>query len=91
MNHELNLPPIETAAEQFRSAHPFRHITFEGLYPESMLDEPIRPGLLHPSGAVLGSGGIVVLDNSTPIHDVVRRGMGVPDEILNFCIRSQLY
>ena len=43
-----------------------------GLLPESMLDEPIRPGLLHPSGAVLGSGGIVVLDNSTPIRDVVR-------------------
>ena len=43
-----------------------------GLLPESMLDEPIRPGLMHPSGAVLGAGGVVVLDGSMPTLDVVR-------------------
>ena len=43
-----------------------------GLLPEPMLDEPIQPGLMHPSGAVLGAGGIVVLDGSMPTLDIVR-------------------
>ena len=36
------------------------------------LDTPARPGPLASSGAVLGSGGIVVLDDSLPIVEVVR-------------------
>lgn len=43
-----------------------------GLLPAALLDEPIRPGLIHPSGATLGSGGVIVLDNSVPIADVVQ-------------------
>ena len=35
-----------------------------GLLNESMLDVPIGPGMLDPEGAVLGSGGITVLDTS---------------------------
>ena len=47
-----------------------------GLLPEAMLDEPVRPGLMHPSGAVLGAGGVVVLDGSMPTLDVVRELAG---------------
>jgi NADH:ubiquinone oxidoreductase subunit F (NADH-binding) len=36
------------------------------------LDTPARPGALHGSGAVLGSGGLVVLDQSLSIPEVVR-------------------
>jgi NADH-quinone oxidoreductase subunit F len=36
------------------------------------LDTPARPGALHASGAVLGSGGLVVLDESIPIVELVR-------------------
>ncbi|MGI8550019.1 MAG: NuoF family protein [Dehalococcoidia bacterium] len=36
------------------------------------LDTPARPGALHGSGAVLGSGGLVVLDDSLPIVEIVR-------------------
>ncbi len=44
-----------------------------GLLPASMLDTPIGPGMLDESGAVLGSGGITVLDDTVSILDVVRR------------------
>ncbi|MEE9284200.1 MAG: NADH-ubiquinone oxidoreductase-F iron-sulfur binding region domain-containing protein [Dehalococcoidia bacterium] len=44
-----------------------------GLLPEGMLDLPIGPGVLHESGAVLGSGGVVVLDDTMPIPQVVRQ------------------
>jgi NADH-quinone oxidoreductase subunit F len=36
------------------------------------LDTPARPGPLTASGAVLGSGGMVVLDGSLPIVEIVR-------------------
>ena len=36
------------------------------------LDTPSRPGPLTASGAVLGSGGMVVLDDSLPIVEIVR-------------------
>ena len=36
------------------------------------LDTPARPGPLTASGAVLGSGGMIVLDGSFPIVEVVR-------------------
>ena len=44
-----------------------------GLLNESMLDVPIGPGMLDPEGAVLGSGGITVLDTSVSPVEVVRR------------------
>ena len=44
-----------------------------GLLPESSLEVEARPGFLHETGAVLGSGGVVVLDDTAPIPEVVRR------------------
>ncbi len=36
-----------------------------GLLPASELDVPLRPGMLHTSGVVMGAGGIVVFDDRT--------------------------
>ena len=44
-----------------------------GLLPESALEVEARPGFLHETGAVLGSGGVVVLDDTASIPEVVRR------------------
>jgi len=44
-----------------------------GLLPEAMLDIEAQPGFLHETGAVLGSGGMVVLDDTVSIVEVVRR------------------
>jgi NADH:ubiquinone oxidoreductase subunit F (NADH-binding) len=44
-----------------------------GVVPSTELDMQLRPGMLHPSGVVMGAGGIVVLDDSVPVIDVVRR------------------
>ena len=44
-----------------------------GLLPESSLEVEARPGFLHETGAVLGSGGVVVLDDTASIPEVVRR------------------
>jgi NADH:ubiquinone oxidoreductase subunit F (NADH-binding)/(2Fe-2S) ferredoxin len=44
-----------------------------GVLPPSELDTPLRPGMLHPSGVVMGAGGIVVLDENVPVIEVVRR------------------
>ena len=44
-----------------------------GVLPSSELDTPLRPGMLHPSGVVMGAGGIMVMDDSVPVIDVVRR------------------
>ncbi len=43
-----------------------------GILPPGMLDLPILPGLIHPSGVMLGAGGIVALDQTTPVLDAVR-------------------
>ncbi len=43
-----------------------------GLLPASMFDLPIAGGMLHESGPVLGAGGIVVLDERTPLHFALR-------------------
>ena len=43
-----------------------------GLLPAAMLDVPILGGMLHPTGAVLGAGGVIVLDERTPLHFVLR-------------------
>jgi NADP-reducing hydrogenase subunit HndC len=44
-----------------------------GVLPVSELDIPLRPGMLHPSGVVMGAGGVMVLDESVPVVEVVRR------------------
>lgn len=44
-----------------------------GVVPPSELDIPLKPGMLHPSGVVMGAGGIVVLDESAPVIEAVRR------------------
>ena len=44
-----------------------------GVLPVSELDTPLAPGMLHPSGVVMGAGGIMVLDDGVPVIDVVRR------------------
>jgi NADH:ubiquinone oxidoreductase subunit F (NADH-binding) len=44
-----------------------------GVLPVSELDTPLRPGMLHPSGVVMGAGGVMVLDESVPVMEVVRR------------------
>jgi NADH-quinone oxidoreductase subunit F len=43
-----------------------------GFLSADSLDTPARPGPLTSSGAVLGSGGMVVLDESFPIIELVR-------------------
>ena len=47
-----------------------RHIGFavvggpsSGILPAAELDAPLRPGMLHPSGVVMGAGGITVFDD----------------------------
>ena len=44
-----------------------------GVLPASELDTPLLPGMLHPAGVVMGAGGIVVLDDTVPVIDVVHR------------------
>jgi NADH:ubiquinone oxidoreductase subunit F (NADH-binding) len=39
-----------------------------GFLPPSEFDRPLLPGLMHPSGAVAGSGGMVVLDSTCDIR-----------------------
>ena len=43
-----------------------------GLLPCSMLDTPIRGGLLHESGVMLGAGGVVAIDGSVTIVEALR-------------------
>ena len=44
-----------------------------GVFPPSMLDTPIVPGLLHDSGVMLGAGGIIAVDEQMGPIEVVRR------------------
>ncbi len=44
-----------------------------GVLPPAELDTTLRPGLIHPSGIVMGAGGVVVLDDTMPVIEVVRR------------------
>jgi NADH-quinone oxidoreductase subunit F len=44
-----------------------------GVLPPNLMDTPLRPGNLHPSGVVMGAGGVIVLDERTPVLDAVRR------------------
>ncbi len=43
-----------------------------GVFPPSMLDTPIKPGFLHESGVMLGAGGVIAIDDSMDVFDVVR-------------------
>lgn len=43
-----------------------------GVFPPSMLDTAIKPGFLHGSGVMLGAGGVIVIDDSIDVFDVVR-------------------
>ena len=44
-----------------------------GLLPASELDVPLRPGMLHASGVVMGAGGITVFDDrASPIQVAAR-------------------
>jgi len=42
-----------------------------GLLPESMFDLPIKPGMLHESGVMLGAGGVVAFDERADPLEVV--------------------
>jgi len=44
-----------------------------GILPPTELDMEIRPGVLHPSGVVMGGGGIMVMPEGIPAIDVVRQ------------------
>ena len=44
-----------------------------GVLPLSELDLPLRPGMLHPAGIVLGAGGVMALDESVSALEAVRR------------------
>ena len=44
-----------------------------GVLPATELDTALGPGLIHPSGVVMGAGGVMVLDDTVPVVDVVRR------------------
>lgn len=44
-----------------------------GIFPVSMLDTPIKPGFIHESGVMLGAGGVIALDDSVSVIDVMRK------------------
>ena len=44
-----------------------------GVLPPTELDTELRPGMLHPSGVVMGAGGIMVMGKDVPVIDVVRQ------------------
>ena len=44
-----------------------------GILPAAELDVPLRPGMLHASGVVMGAGGITVFDDQASPADVAAR------------------
>lgn len=44
-----------------------------GIFPPNMMDTPIKPGLLHDSGVMLGAGGIIALDERMNPLQIVRQ------------------
>ena len=44
-----------------------------GVLPPSELDTTLRPGMIHQTGIVMGAGGVMVIDDTVPVLDVVRR------------------
>ena len=60
--------------------HNERHLTAiavggpsSGIFPVSMLDTPIRPGFIHDSGVMLGAGGVIAIDDSVSVVDMMRK------------------
>jgi NADH:ubiquinone oxidoreductase subunit F (NADH-binding) len=43
-----------------------------GFLSPDLLDVPLVGGLVHPTGAVLGSGGVVVMDDRMPVSVALR-------------------
>lgn len=43
-----------------------------GVFPVSMLDTPITPGAIHEAGVMLGAGGVIAIDESMSVLEVVR-------------------
>ena len=43
-----------------------------GVLPLSMLDTSLKPGPLHESGVMLGAGGVIAIDDSLGVLEVVR-------------------
>ncbi len=43
-----------------------------GVFPPSMLDTRIKPGFLHGAGVMLGAGGVIAIDDSMDVFEVVR-------------------
>ena len=46
-----------------------------GFLSPNLVDVPLVGGLVHPSGAVLGSGGVVAIDDQTSLAMVLRHLM----------------
>ena len=44
-----------------------------GVLPPSELDLELKPGMLHPSGVVMGAGGVMAMDSSVSALEVARR------------------
>ena len=44
-----------------------------GVLPPTELDIELGPGMLHPSGVVMGAGGIMVMPEGVPVIDIVSR------------------
>ncbi|MCY4578871.1 MAG: SLBB domain-containing protein, partial [Chloroflexi bacterium] len=44
-----------------------------GIFPVSMLDAAIKPGFIHESGVMLGAGGVIALDDSVSVVDMMRK------------------
>ena len=44
-----------------------------GIFPAWMLDTPIKPGFIHESGVMLGAGGVIALDDSVSVVDLLRK------------------
>ena len=70
-----------------------RHLGFavvggpsSGLLPASELDVPLRPGMLHSSGVVMGAGGITVFDDrASPVQAAARLSRYNADESCGKC------
>ena len=44
-----------------------------GIFPVSMLDTPIKPGFIHESGVMLGAGGVIAIDDSVSVVEMMRK------------------
>ena len=44
-----------------------------GIFPVTMLDAPITPGFIHEAGVMLGAGGVIALDDSVSVIEMMRK------------------